>query len=147
MKKKPLVLVVPAGTELEPLKSSLAKNLGLQHARVLQPATHDTASAAAGTPVEEDFPYISSGPWSSIGVERDRPLIDMNTASQNFTNEGGAFSTIPFLKNAMGLSISESCRRERSVQGVDIDYSRVQRSLDVTHKREIRLGHAEEGAA
>ena len=92
-----LAEVVPAGTELGPLKSSLAEDLGLQDARVVAPATHDTGSAVAGTPLEEDFAYISSGTWSLIGVERDQPLIDVNTARHNFTNEGGAFGTIRFL--------------------------------------------------
>src|SRR5262249_15358143 len=89
--------VVPAGTELGPLKSSLATALGLEEARVVAPATHDTASAVAGTPLEEDFAYISSGTWSLIGVERDQPTIDLDAARHNFTNEGGAFGTIRFL--------------------------------------------------
>src|SRR5262245_13639814 len=126
-----LAEVVPAGTELGPLKSSLAEDLGLQDARVVAPATHDTASAVAGIPLEEDFAYISSGTWSLIGVERDQPLIDVNTARHNFTNEGGAFGTIRFLKNVIGLWIFESCRREWRAQGIDIDYSCVLRSLDV----------------
>jgi rhamnulokinase len=126
-----LAEVVPAGTELGPLKSSLAEDLGLQDAQVVAPATHDTASAVAGTPLEDDFAYISSGTWSLIGVERNQPLIDMNTAGHNFTNEGGAFGTIRFLKNVSGLWIFESCRREWSAQGIDIDYSGVLRSLDV----------------
>src|SRR5262249_17536880 len=109
----------------------LAEDLGLQDARVVAPATHDTGSAVAGTLLEEDFAYISSGTWSLIGVERDQPLIDVNTARHNFTNEGGAFGTIRFLKNGIGLWIFGSCRREWRAQGVDIDYSRVLRSLDV----------------
>jgi rhamnulokinase len=126
-----LTEIVPAGTELGPLKSSLAEDLCLQDAQVVAPATHDTASAVAGIPLEEDFVYISSGTWSLIGVERDQPLIDLNTARQNFTNEGGAFGTIRFLKNVIGLWIFESCRREWRSQGIEIAYGRVLRSLDV----------------
>jgi rhamnulokinase len=126
-----LAEVVPAGTELGPLKSSLAEDLGLQDARVVASATHDTASAVAGTPLEEDFVYISSGTWSLVGVERDQPLIDLNTARHNFTNEGGAFGTIRFLKNVIGLWIFESCRREWRAQGVEIDYGRVLQSLGI----------------
>ena len=125
-----LAEVVPAGTELGPLKSSLAEDLDLQDARVVAPATHDTASAVAGTPLEENFAYISSGTWSLIGVERDQPMIDLDTGHHNFTNEGGAFGTIRFLKNVTGLWIFESCRSEWRAQGIDIDYSRVLRGLD-----------------
>jgi rhamnulokinase len=128
-----LAEIVPAGTELGPLKSSLSEDLGLQDVRVVAPATHDTASAVAGTPLEEGFAYISSGTWSLIGIERDQPLIDANTAQHNFTNEGGAFGTIRFLKNVIGLWIFESCRREWHTQGIDFDYSHVLQSLDVQH--------------
>ena len=37
--------------------------------------------------------------------------------SANFTNEGGAFGTVRFLKNVMGLWILESCRREWAERG------------------------------
>ena len=40
----------------------------------------------------------------------------------NFTNEGGAFGTIRFLKNVMGLWILESCRREWETAGLTLGY-------------------------
>ena len=40
----------------------------------------------------------------------------------NFTNEGGAFGSIRFLKNVMGLWILESCRREWEQQGLAVEY-------------------------
>src|SRR5262249_7455048 len=43
---------------------------------------------------------------------RDEVLIDEGVARHNFTNEGGAFGAIRFLKNVMGLWILESCRSE-----------------------------------
>ena len=44
------------------------------------------------------------------------------TAEHNFTNEGGAFGTIRFLKNVMGLWLLESCRKEWQAQGLTVDY-------------------------
>jgi rhamnulokinase len=79
---------------------------------VIAPATHDTASAVAGTPLLAGWAYVSSGTWSLVGVERAEPLVNEAVARANFTNEGGAFGTIRFLKNVMGLWILESCRRE-----------------------------------
>jgi rhamnulokinase len=53
----------------------------------------------------------------------DKPLINKEVARFNFTNEGGAFGTVRFLKNVMGLWILESCRREWEQQGVPTDYA------------------------
>jgi rhamnulokinase len=114
--------IVPAGTNLGPLQSSVAAELELQNVDVVAPATHDTGSAVAGTPLKEGWAYISSGTWSLVGVERDGVLINEEVAQNNFTNEGGAFGTIRFLKNVMGLWILESCRREWKSRGIDTDY-------------------------
>jgi len=114
--------LVPAGSELGLLKPALADELHLEGVRVVAPATHDTGSAVAGTPLEDGWAYISSGTWSLVGIEIDAPLINREVASSNFTNEGGVFGTIRFLKNVMGLWILESCRKEWSDRGVDADY-------------------------
>ena len=100
------------GTSLGTLSPRLQRELGLGEVRVTAPASHDTASAIAGTPLEPGWAYISSGTWSLVGIERRAPLLTDAVARANFTNEGGAFGTIRFLKNVMGLWILESCRRE-----------------------------------
>ena len=96
---------------------------GLQNTQVLAPATHDTGSAVVGAPLQENWAFISSGTWSLVGVERDSVLIDSRVFAHNFTNEGGAFGTIRFLKNVMGLWILESCRSEW--RDVDTDYDKL----------------------
>lgn len=114
--------IVPAGANLGPLKPAIAAELKLAEVDVVAPATHDTGSAVAGTPLTEGSAYISSGTWSLVGVERKDVLINEEVSRHNFTNEGGAFGTIRFLKNVMGLWILESCRREWKEQGIDTDY-------------------------
>jgi rhamnulokinase len=114
--------IVRAGADLGPIISALADELSLAGARVIAPATHDTGSAVAGAPLEDGWAYISSGTWSLVGVERDGPLINADVARHNFTNEGGAFGTVRFLKNVMGLWILESCRREWKERGLAVDY-------------------------
>lgn len=120
--REPLQQIIPAGTNLGPLKAEFATELGLEGVNVIAPATHDTASAVAGAPLTEKAAYISSGTWSLIGIERNDALINAEVARQNFTNEGGAYGTIRFLKNVMGLWIFESCRREWDAVGLDIGY-------------------------
>ena len=118
-----LTEIVPAGTDLGLLKPEIADELELENVRVVAPATHDTASAVAGAPLATGSAYISSGTWSLVGVELDRVLINGEVANHNFTNEGGAFGTIRFLKNVMGLWIFESCRREWQTRGIEIEYA------------------------
>lgn len=117
--------IVAAGSELGGLDACLEGELGLNGVRVIAPATHDTASAVVSAPLGESSAYISSGTWSLIGIERDEPLINAEAARLNFTNEGGAYGTIRFLKNVVGLWIFESCRTEWAQAGVDGDYDKL----------------------
>jgi rhamnulokinase len=117
--------IVPAGTEIGPIKPDLGAELGVTGVRVVAPATHDTGSAVVGAPLKEGWAYISSGTWSLVGIERDRVLANAKVSRHNFTNEGGAFGTFRFLKNVTGLWILESCRREWKDGGLDIEYSQL----------------------
>jgi rhamnulokinase len=94
-------------------------------ARVIAPATHDTGSAIATTPVtqREGWAYISSGTWSLVGAELSQPLMSTEALAGNWTNEGGVFGTTRFLKNVMGLWLLQECQRawarERQAQDYD----------------------------
>lgn len=127
--------IVPAGTDLGPLVPAFARELQLPDVHVVAPATHDTGSAVAGTPLTKGWAYISSGTWSLVGIERGTVLMNDEVTRDNFTNEGGAFDTIRFLKNVMGLWVLESCRREWQAQGLEVPYDRLLAgvaALDVT---------------
>ena len=121
--------IVLSGSEVGQLRTELASEIGMGAVRVVAPATHDTGSAVAGAPLEKGWAYISSGTWSLVGVERDDVLINDDVARQNFTNEGGAFGTIRFLKNVMGLWILESCRKEWQQLGMAVDFDGLLRDV------------------
>ncbi len=104
--------LVPAGTTLGQLRPERQSALGVGALTVFAPATHDTGSAVAGTPFSPGWAFLSSGTWSLLGVERESPLLGERVARANFTNEKGAFGTVRFLKNVMGLWLLESSRRE-----------------------------------
>ena len=115
--------LVDPGADLGALRPALQADLGAAfgRARVIAPATHDTASAVVGTPLTPGWAFISSGTWSLVGVERATPLLTGEAEAANFTNEGGAGGTIRFLKNVMGLWVLEGCRREWGSGAPDID--------------------------
>jgi rhamnulokinase len=116
----PAVLLPPLvqpGTDLGPLGPTLSVDPGLAATRVVVPATHDTASAVAGTPLQPGWAYVSSGTWSLVGVEQTHALTSPAAARVNLTNEGGVFGTVRLLKNVMGLWIIEECRNEWAAAG------------------------------
>jgi rhamnulokinase len=112
--------VVPPGTDLGPARSEL----DLGSIRVVAPCSHDTASAVAAVPFEARRPaaYISSGTWSLVGLEVQRPVINEATLAANLTNEGGVAGTSRLLKNVMGLWLLQECRRAWADSGRDLPY-------------------------
>jgi sugar (pentulose or hexulose) kinase len=75
--------------------------------------SHDTASAVLSIPAEgTDFAFISSGTWSLIGIESDRPMIGRDVMEASLTNELGAFGKTTLLKNCMGFYIIQRVREE-----------------------------------
>lgn len=67
-------------------------------------ATHDTASAVEGIPMEENAPYISSGTWSLLGIKSLMPISTPAARLANYSNETGP-NYIRLQKNIMGLWI------------------------------------------
>ena len=108
--------IVQPGTDIGPLRGSLAAETGLR-AHVVLPGTHDTASAVMAVPSASkpgqrpDWCYISLGTWALMGIESPVPVIDDRVLQRNFTNEGGVGNTIRLLKNITGLWLVQECRR------------------------------------
>ena len=104
------------GTVVGPLKKEVAGEVGFS-CTVMQPATHDTASAVLAVPsTEEDVIYISSGTWSLMGTELREADCREESRRANFTNEGGVDYRFRFLKNIMGLWMIQSVRKELPVK-------------------------------
>ena len=82
-------------------------------------ASHDTASAVAGTPLGDpnSEAYISSGTWSLVGVETHSPITNQRAMVANLTNELGAAGTVRLLKNVTGMWLLEECRRTWQADG------------------------------
>ena len=74
-------------------------------------ATHDTASAVEGIPMEGSEIYISSGTWSLLGVKSETPVTTPESMAANFTNEGGV-GYIRYLRNIMGMWLINRLRDE-----------------------------------
>jgi rhamnulokinase len=120
--------LVEPGSLLGPLRPELAESTRLGPAPVYATAAHDTASAVAAVPaVDGSWCYVSSGTWSLMGLELDRPVVDDRALTLNFTNEAGAGGKIRFLKNIAGLWLLQECRRAWAAEGRDYSYDELMR--------------------
>ena len=118
-------LVLP-GTTVGYLSDGLARETGLGKVKVVAVAGHDTASAVAAVPaLDQEFAYLSSGTWSLMGIETEKPIITDRSFDRNFTNEGGIDGTIRFLKNITGMWLLEQCRKEWKLSGKDYGYEEI----------------------
>jgi rhamnulokinase len=112
-----LTAVVAPATPAGRLLPEVAGEIGCAAVQVPAIAGHDTASAVAAVPAEERFAFLSSGTWSLLGTELERPIVDERALAWNFANEGGIGGTFRLLRNIMGLWLVEGCRRAWERQG------------------------------
>ena len=78
------------GEQIGTLTEEIQKMTGLGAVPVIAVAGHDTASAVAAVPAQnEKFAYLSSGTWSLMGIEVKDAIINQKSYNMNFTNEGG----------------------------------------------------------
>jgi len=94
--------------------SVIAREIGADsEVVIIAPACHDTGSAVAAVPIEDNanYAYISSGTWSLIGIESSKPIINEMSFKYNFTNEGSADGGFRFLKNVTGFWIIQECKK------------------------------------
>ena len=100
----------PPGTMLGMLLPEIAEQVG-GNCKVVLCATHDTASAVEGIPMEGNHPYISSGTWSLLGVKTSKPITNALSRQANYSNEGGVGYN-RYQKNIMGLWLVNQLQRE-----------------------------------
>ena len=98
------------GTLAGTLTEEVKKKVGYD-CKVVLPPSHDTASAVLAVPGNrENTCYISSGTWSLMGVELDKPDCSDKSRQADLTNEGGYGGKITYLANIMGLWMIQSVR-------------------------------------
>ena len=109
--------IVDSGTVLPPTKAS-------RGVHVVCGLSHDTAAAIAAIPADDSRPwlYLSSGTWSLLGAEIQRPILTDDAFEESYTNELGLDGTVRFLKNMTGMWALEECIRVWRDEGAEIDY-------------------------
>ena len=123
--------IVMPGHEIGTLRDDLAEESELGKVKVVAVAGHDTGAAVAAVPaLNENFAYLSSGTWSLMGIEVKEAIINNETFTLNFTNEGGVEGTTRFLKNITGMWLLEQCLKEWKKEGITYAYEKLVHMAD-----------------
>jgi len=111
--KNIFIPISKTGDELGCLTKYVAEYVGY-NTTVVHCASHDTASAVVSVPLPVDKKgiYLSSGTWSIIGIETDKPNCSAKSMKYNFSNEGGYEKRYRYLKNIIGLWFIQSIKKE-----------------------------------
>jgi rhamnulokinase len=113
--------LTPPATALGPVQEAHGSLAGVP---VWTVAGHDTASAFAAAPLRDrGGAVLSSGTWSLLGLEVQEPLLGVDAAAANLTNERGLDGTVRLLCNVMGLWLVEECRRAWSEAGAPCEHA------------------------
>lgn len=133
--------IVKPGTVRGILRKELAEELGINQAKVIAVASHDTESAVAAAPIEEGTKacFISCGTWSLLGAETPKPVINEDSFAEEFSNEGGAGDNILLLRNISGLWLLQETRRQWQREGEDISFKDIDKMLLTEKSAEVYI--------
>lgn len=116
--------IVPSGTILGKLLPEIVTETGGQGVKVVAVGSHDTASALASIePEDENWAFISSGTWSLMGIETEKPILTTEAMKCNFTNEGTVNGKTRFLRNITGLWLLQNLVKEWEMEGKPCSYT------------------------
>ncbi len=104
--------LVPPGSGLGRMQGPLAQLAAYRDTELIAPACHDTASAIAGIPADDDegdWAYISSGTWSLVGAVLDAPENRLQACLGNYTNLAAAGGRTLFHKGLNGMWLLRQC--------------------------------------
>lgn len=119
--------LVLSGTVVGDLKPEICEELSVEPVKVVAVAAHDTQSASAVVPTQDDdFIFISCGTWSLYGTELSEPVINEKSLELNVSNEGGYGGKVNFLKNIAGLWMVQESRRQWMREGQEYSYSELE---------------------
>lgn len=110
--------IVMPGTVHFDVVPDVLEETGLEKLKYVPVGTHDTASAVAAAPLHENEAFCSSGTWSLLGIELEKPIIDKTVYEANFSNEGTVDGGVRLLKNIMGMWILQQVVKELESQQI-----------------------------
>lgn len=116
--------IISSGSTIGELAPEVVAETGGAGVQVVAVGSHDTASALASIQAEGDnWAFISSGTWSLMGIEVEKPILTREAMECDFTNEGTVNGRIRFLRNITGLWLLQNLMKEWETAGEKCSYS------------------------
>lgn len=116
--------IIQPGEVVGTITDDIRQELDIEDCKVISVGSHDTSSAIAAIPAEEeDFIFIATGTWIMVGVENNNLLVNDITKEYGLSNEGGVGGKVNLLKNIMGLWLIQESKRQWNKDGIDIGFS------------------------
>lgn len=117
--------VAPSASHCGSASSHFRSEWNVQPFDYVSVCEHDTACAFLALPGEGDRAIISSGTWSIVGCETEKPVITEEGFRYNFANEGNLPGHNRLLRNVMGTWILQQLRADYARQGESYDYGQL----------------------
>lgn len=104
--------LIQPGTRIGRIQKRMCDEYNIPSIPVIAVASHDTASAIAGVPLQSkdrDWAYLSFGTWAIMGVETDLIYTDRKTFESGFGNQGGCEGKNNLNNCVTGLWVIQQC--------------------------------------
>jgi rhamnulokinase len=121
--EKMLAPLVPAGTVLGQIRSEIAKDAGLEDARVVTTCSNQLAAALAGLNIADpdNWAFLWPGSSSLIGTMLGGPFINEVTRDMKYSNLTGYGEAVGLYKEWPGLRLVDECHAAWSLQDRAMD--------------------------
>ena len=104
--------IVMPGNTLGRLQKSVCEEFDVKPIKVINAASHDTASAIAGIPIAQknkNWAFISLGTWAIFGIETDKQYVSEEVFASGLANQGGCEGKTNFVDLFTGLWVIQQC--------------------------------------
>ncbi len=126
--------VVPPGTRCGVVNDPELEGLSRARVALVKVAGHDSGSAVVPLPLpEQDALYVSSGSWSLVGAETDRPITSEAAFAGGFSNQGLPEGRYRVQKAIPGLWIIQQCLAEWQSEQPRLTFADLERQVEPRH--------------
>jgi rhamnulokinase len=121
--EKMLAPLVPAGTVLGQIRAEIAKDAGLEDARVVSTCSNQLAAALAALNIADadNWAFLWPGSTSLVGTMLGAPFINEVTRDMHYANLTGYGEAVGLYKEWPGLKFVDECHAAWSLQDRAMD--------------------------